>query len=213
MMQVFQAELYRSTLDVINSLVIMEKRHPFTMGSEEFSRLKSSALHEFKAQLDISRNPSLYQLQSHPQHHHSQGSGSSHVSNNSKQDSVNRALAALAEIGYTGLNSRDLTRLRDNPDDDEVLHVMAASDAYFRLAFKRLGDIVPMHIDYHFLGNLAEGLEKEMIARLGVLEKDTMSLSLMVMEDRFVMERRKSLLEQKHRLEKVYETLHEYLLT
>ncbi|KAJ3214590.1 hypothetical protein HDU67_001455 [Dinochytrium kinnereticum] len=189
--QVFQSEMYRTTMELVNNLVLMEKRYPFTMGSEEFSRLKSSALHEFKAQLEMVR---------------SGGAPTSNTPNatmilTQRQETVNKALAALAEAGYTGLSPKDLARLRDNPDDDEILHVMAASDAYFRLAFKRLGDNVPMHVDFHFLSKIGEGLEKELVARLGVLEKDAASVASMVEEDRFVAERRKALQEQRTRLE------------
>ncbi|KAJ3113830.1 hypothetical protein HDU96_002872 [Phlyctochytrium bullatum] len=190
---VFQTEIYRTTLEIVNNLVLMEKRYPFTMGSEEFSRLKSSALHEFKAQLEMVRNSSSLP---------SAGPGpTAAVIHSQRQETVNKALAALAEAGYTGLTAKDLARLRDNPEDDEVLHVMAASDAYFRLAFKRLGDNVPMHVDFHFLSRVGEGLEKELVARLGVLEKDAASVAAMVEEDRFVAERRKALQEQRVRLE------------
>ncbi|KAJ3104555.1 hypothetical protein HDU97_009067 [Phlyctochytrium planicorne] len=193
--QVYQTELYRHTLEIVNNLVLMEKRYPFTMGSEEFSRLKSNALHEFKAQLEAVRSGTSVAL-------------SAIV--NQRQETVNKALGALAEAGYTGLTAKDLARLRDNPDDDEILHVMAASDAYFRLAFKRMGDNVPMHVDFHFLSRVGEGLEKELVARLGVLEKDAAAVAAMVEEDRFVAERRKALQEQRTRLENVWRALHEF---
>ncbi|KAJ3192762.1 hypothetical protein HK101_005998 [Irineochytrium annulatum] len=199
--QVVQSELYRITLELINNLVVMERRYPFTMGSEDFNRLKSTALHEFKAQLELSRTSSSSIASS--------GNGANGAG---RQDSVNKALAALAELGYTGLTGRDLVRLRDNPDDDEVLHVMAASDAYFRLAFKRLGDVLPMHVDFHFLSRFGDGIEKEMVARLGVLEKDAAAVAGMVMEDRFVVERRKALQDQRARLEVVWTTLHNFRL-
>ncbi|KAI8846380.1 P-loop containing nucleoside triphosphate hydrolase protein [Chytridium lagenaria] len=189
--QVVQSELYRTRYGRSNNLVLMEKRYPFTMGSEEFSRLKSSALHEFKAQLEMVRSGSVAAATSI----------NANVIMNQRQETVNKALAALAEAGYTGLSPKDLARLRDNPEDDEVLHVMAASDAYFRLAFKRLGDNVPMHVDFHFLTRIGEGLEKELVARLGVLEKDAAAVAAM---------RRKALQEQRIRLENVWRALHEF---
>ncbi|KAJ3297651.1 hypothetical protein HK104_000284 [Borealophlyctis nickersoniae] len=188
--QIFQTDLYRTTTEILTNLVIMERRHAFTMGSDEFTRAKSAALAELKAQLELAR------------------SAASGVT--PKPDAINKAIAALAEVGYTGLHARDLSRLRDTHEDDEVLHVMAASDAYFRLAFRRFGDNVPMTIDYHFLSRFGELLEKELVARLGVLEKDMGVIKGLLMEDRFVAERRRALEERRERLEKVWTRLHEF---
>ncbi|KAJ3319684.1 hypothetical protein HDU76_000474 [Blyttiomyces sp. JEL0837] len=222
--QMFQTELYQMTLERINDIVIMEKRFPFTMGSEEFNRLKSSALYEFKAQLEMARannststsnnifgtSSSSSSSSSSPSPNMTSSASTSGTLTTPRPDQVNKALAALAEAGYTGLTSRDLARLRDNPDDDEVLHVMAASDAYFRMAFKRVNDVIPMHVDYFFLNRLGEGLERELVGRLGVLEKDSSAIGVLVMEDRAVVERRRALLEQRDRLEVVWRSLHEF---
>ncbi|KAJ3292517.1 hypothetical protein HK104_005215 [Borealophlyctis nickersoniae] len=188
--QIFQTDLYRATSEILTNLVIMERRHAFTMGSDEFTRAKSAALAELKAQLELAR------------------SAASGVT--PKPDSINKAIAALAEVGYTGLSARDLSRLRDTHEDDEVLHVMAASDAYFRLAFRRFGDNVPMTIDYHFLSRFGEMLEKELVGRLGVLEKEVAVIKGLLMEDRFVAERRRALEERRERLEAVWTRLHEF---
>jgi hypothetical protein len=227
--QIYQSEIYRITVDYINHLVTMEQRYPFTMGSEEFNRMKNSALHEFKVQLEMARNPHLYgnypggnsygsgsniNNNSNPMKSNNDSSSNNNNNNNNTNNmhSIHRALAALAEAGYTGLTPRDLTRLRDttSPEDEEVLQVMAASDAYFRLAFKRFGDNVPMHIDYLFLGRFGEGLEKEVVGRLGVLEKETGALTGLLVEDRYVDGRRRTLYEKRQRLEGVWQTLHEF---
>ncbi|KAJ3044369.1 hypothetical protein HDV00_002261 [Rhizophlyctis rosea] len=189
--QIFQNDLHRQTAETLSSLVAMERRHAFTMGTDEFTRAKATALADLKAQLEVAR--SLTSSTSPP-----------------KPETTNRALAALAEAGYTGLNARDLSRLRDTHEDDEVLHVMAASEAYFRLAFRRFGDNVPMHVDWHFLGRFGESLEKELVGRLGVLEKDMGVVEGLLQEDRFVSERRRALEERRGRLERVWGRLHEF---
>ncbi|KAJ3183982.1 hypothetical protein HDU85_001833 [Gaertneriomyces sp. JEL0708] len=193
--QAFQTELYRATSEVINNLVAMERRYPFTMGAEEFTRTKSAALNEFRSQLEASKS----------------GASGNNPLASGKSESINKALAALTEAGFTGLTPRDLSRLRaESPEDDEVLHVMSACHAYFRLASRRFSDNVPMNIDFHFVSRFAETLEKELIARLGLLDKDMAAVRFMLQEDRFVAERRRALEERKLRLETVWRSLHEY---
>ncbi|KAI8915267.1 P-loop containing nucleoside triphosphate hydrolase protein [Powellomyces hirtus] len=206
MIQAFQNELYRSTSEVVNNCVTMERRYPFTMGSDEFTRTKSNALNEFRSQLETARSSGL---------HHSSGTSNGGAASapigQTKTETLNKAIAALAEAGYTGLSPRDLTRLRaESPEDDEVLHVMAASHAYFRVACRRFSDNIPMNVDFHFLSRFAEMLEKELVARLGILEKDNAAVDHMLQENRFVAERRRALEEQRKRLEGVWRSLHEF---
>ncbi|KAJ3159370.1 hypothetical protein HDU86_001688 [Geranomyces michiganensis] len=201
--QAFQNELYRSTSEVVSNCVTMERRYPFTMGSDEFTRTKSNALNEFRSQLETARTG----LQSMTVN----GTPSASPLTQTKAETMNKALAALAEAGFTGLSPRDLTRLRaESPEDDEVLHVMAASHAYFRVACRRFSDNIPMNVDFHFLSRFAELLEKELVARLGILEKDNAAVDFMLQENRFVAERRRALEEQRTRLEGVWRSLHEF---
>ncbi|KAJ1570046.1 hypothetical protein HK096_004459, partial [Nowakowskiella sp. JEL0078] len=187
--QVFQSELYRSTLESLNHLIQMERRSPFTMGSDEFVRLKNDALSDFKALYEVSRtNAPTSSIATPPQ----------------RPETVNRALAALAEAGYTGLTGRDLLRLRDSGSEvDEALQVMAAADAYFTVASKRYLDNVPMTADYGFLARFGDTAEKEIVSRLGVLDKDAESIAYLLQEDRVVTEKRKGLEETRVRLEKI----------
>ncbi|KAI8819361.1 P-loop containing nucleoside triphosphate hydrolase protein [Fimicolochytrium jonesii] len=210
--QAFQNELYRSTSEVVNNLVTMERRYPFTMGSDEFTRTKSNALHEFRAQLEAARNGHLSNASGATSNGAVASSSSSNASGQPpKVETVNKALAALAEAGFTGLSARDLTRLRsETPEDDEVLHVMAASHAYFRVACRRFSDNVPMNVDFHFMSRFSDLLEKELVARLGILEKDNAAVDFMLQENRFVAERRRALEDQRTRLEAVWRSLHEF---
>ena len=185
-LQSFQDSLYKNSLQHIQDLVAMERRFPFTMGSEEFSQLRTKALSEFKAQLESARSHAY----------------------NGKFETVNKALASLAEAGYTGLTARDLSRLKESPVEDEALTVMAALDAYFCLAIKRFGDTVPMSIDFYYLSRTSVSLEKELLGRLGILDKAPEVLLGMLQEERDVMERRAALMAQKARLESVWEMLH-----
>ncbi|KAI8804707.1 P-loop containing nucleoside triphosphate hydrolase protein [Cladochytrium replicatum] len=209
--QVFQSELYRHTLEMLNHAASMERRNPFTMASDEFVRLKTSALNDFKALFlqSSANNPALSGFGtpttptiSAPQAQQLARGG----------ESVNRALAALAEAGFTGLTGRDLLRLKDSggSEVDEVLNVMAAADAYFTLAFKRFSDVVPMTIDYHFLAKFGQNLEKEVVERIGLLEKDSAAIALLLEEDRAVAERRRALEDQRSRLDLVWRNLYEY---
>ncbi|KAJ3017362.1 hypothetical protein HKX48_003571 [Thoreauomyces humboldtii] len=209
--QAFQNELFRSTAEVVNNCVTMERRYPFTMGSDEFTRTKLNALNEFKSQLETARTGvGLHQNSTTASTASLASTATAHIPM-TKQDTVNKALAALAEAGFTGLSPRDLTRLRaESPEDDEVLHVMAASHAYFRVACRRFSDNVPMNVDFHFLSRFAEMLEKELVARLGILEKDGAAVDFMLQENRFVAERRRALEEQRTRLEGVWRSLHEF---
>jgi hypothetical protein len=163
----------------------MEKRFPFTMSLDEFHQLRVSSLSEFKAQLESSRSGGY----------------------SGKAETVNKALAALAEAGYTGLTAKDLSRLKESPMEDEILTVMAATDAYFRVSVKRFGDTIPMSIDYHFLSQCSDLLEKELVTQLGILDKDPEQLSLLLQENRDVVEKRSQLIAQKSRLEVVWKLL------
>jgi hypothetical protein len=99
--------------------------------------------------------------------------------------------------------------LKESPIEDEALQVMAGTDAYFRLAIKRFGDNVPMAIDFFFLTRCGESLEKEVISRLGLLEKDMDALSALLQEDRHIVEKRSFLIAQRSRLEQVWKLLHQ----
>ncbi|KAI9349478.1 P-loop containing nucleoside triphosphate hydrolase protein [Zopfochytrium polystomum] len=98
-------------------------------------------------------------------------------------------------------------------DEDELLQVMASSDAYFRLAFRRLSDVVPMHVDYFFLARLGETVEKELVVGLGVLERPPEDLLELLQEDRVIAERRRVLQDRKARLEGVWRALTEAVRT
>jgi hypothetical protein len=74
-------ELYKKTFEQISHLVAMERRFPFTMGSEEFNLLRLNALSDFKAQLESVKN-------------HGYGV---------KTETIHKAIAALAEAGFTGI--------------------------------------------------------------------------------------------------------------
>ncbi|KAG2488600.1 hypothetical protein HYH03_012919 [Edaphochlamys debaryana] len=81
---------------------------------------------------------------------------------------VQALLSSLAAYGFKFSSPDDLFMAQPTPVDDE-LHAMAACLAYFKVAFKRVQDGVPLHIRRFLLRRLGsrEGLEAALAEHLG----------------------------------------------
>ncbi|KAJ3119581.1 hypothetical protein HK098_005317 [Nowakowskiella sp. JEL0407] len=206
-LQVYQSEIYRKTLDALTTLIQMERKSPFTMNTEDFARLKSEALVDFK---------SIYE--SRPSGTGMPG-GSIYPQTQGK-DSLNRAVSALHDIGYTNVTPQALlSKLSPTtPVLDEIFQIISSTDGYFSISSKRYVDNVPMTIDFTFLEAFKNGIESESLQKLGVLKsasgenylEDEGGIEYLLKEGVEVEEKRKQLEETRERLSSVWKSLNEF---
>ncbi|KAG2113719.1 P-loop containing nucleoside triphosphate hydrolase protein [Suillus discolor] len=77
-----------------------------------------------------------------------------------------KALRALAEAGYAGLQVSDLARLLPPDSFEEELVVMADVRAYFHIAYKRIIDHIPFTIEHALHHALAKQLSQSLLTSL-----------------------------------------------
>ncbi|KAG1785552.1 P-loop containing nucleoside triphosphate hydrolase protein [Suillus plorans] len=77
-----------------------------------------------------------------------------------------KALRALAEAGYAGLQVSDLARLLPPDSFEEELVVMADVRAYFHVAYKRIIDHIPFTIEHALHHALAKQLSQSLLTSL-----------------------------------------------
>ncbi|KAI5117489.1 hypothetical protein M0805_009550 [Coniferiporia weirii] len=116
-----------------------------------------------------------------------------------------RALQALAELGYTGLNVSDFARLRPSTLDTfhDELDVMADVTAYFFVAYKRVIDEIPLTIEHALNRGLVECIQKSLLKKLLGAPDSTKKLAELLEEDPDVAEKRQKLTAKIVRLEKI----------
>ncbi|KAG1851703.1 P-loop containing nucleoside triphosphate hydrolase protein [Suillus subluteus] len=77
-----------------------------------------------------------------------------------------KALRALAEAGYAGLQVSDLARLLPPDSFEEELVVMADVRAYYHVAYKRIIDHIPFTIEHALHHALAKQLSQSLLTSL-----------------------------------------------
>ncbi|KAL5492681.1 hypothetical protein ACEPAI_4128 [Sanghuangporus weigelae] len=97
---------------------------------------------------------------------------------------MDRALAALRELGYKNVTRADLPRLMMAPDEfSEELTVMADVRAYFFIAYKRIIDNVPLAIEHALNQGLAEVMKKTLLQKLNLGAADAAKRLKELMEE------------------------------
>jgi hypothetical protein len=81
-------------------------------------------------------------------------------------------MGALAERGFPLTSIDELVRLQAPDNFAQELKVVAEVQAYFKVAYKRIIDVVPMTIENLFLEELASELRRSLVEKLGLLGKD-----------------------------------------
>ncbi|PNH03187.1 Interferon-induced GTP-binding protein Mx1 [Tetrabaena socialis] len=132
------------------------------------------------------------------------------------QQAVQGLLSQLAGYGFS-FKTPDALFMAQPTDADDELHMMAACLAYFKVAFKRIQDEVPMHIRSKLLHRLADrrGLEQAVMQRLkspaaahpaSAQQQHTVARSLLA-EDEGVATRRTQLRDMERRLREAVDVL------
>ncbi|KLO12399.1 hypothetical protein SCHPADRAFT_941237 [Schizopora paradoxa] len=116
-----------------------------------------------------------------------------------------RALSALAELGYRNLSEKDLARLHKAPDNfQEELMVMADVRAYFQVAYKRIIDHIPLTIEHSLNKGLAKSMKTSLLQQLDLDSSEASKrLKDLLDEDPNVKTRREQLETRRRRLEQV----------
>lgn len=143
-----------------------------------------------------------------------------------KEEQINRILAGLAELGYTGLTKDDLGKLNPPDEYETELKVMAEVRGYFQVAYKvrfwcltpcndadhsfpqRIIDNIPSMIDLKFVKALAKEIQPFLIAKfeLGTDNANT-RCAMYLAEDPNIVAKRDELTARKKRLESVHQEL------
>jgi hypothetical protein len=181
--QVFQNDLQKITMEQLNHTLQMESRSPFTMNSKLFLTQKQEYLDQLLGSI-VEPQPS------------------------NLNEAIKKAITALSEVGIRGLTPQSLLSRVSNTQDPHLFDLMAGSMSYFDIACNRMIDQICLQIEYHFLNNFGELLEKELVHSLGILEgRDVEQL---LVEDSSVVEKRNLLVEKQRRLDQVWKKLSEF---
>jgi hypothetical protein len=92
--------------------------------------------------------------------------------------------------------------------DQHLFELMASSVSYFDISSFRTIDQICLQVDYHFLCNFGQLLEKELVHALGIL--DGRDVKALLVEDPVVVVKREAALEKQKRLENVCKKLNEF---
>ncbi|KAL0952897.1 hypothetical protein HGRIS_007115 [Hohenbuehelia grisea] len=121
---------------------------------------------------------------------------------------INLVLAALAQIGYHGLEPEDLGKLNPPDEFDTELTVMSEVRGYFQVAYKRIIDTIPGIIDLRFVKAIAEDIQTFLIRKLALgTEEAAARCKAYLAEDPAVVAQRDELTGRVKRLETVIATL------
>jgi hypothetical protein len=124
--------------------------------------------------------------------------------------SLQRALNALAAIGYLGLTIQDLSRLAPRDQFEDELVVMADVRGYFEVAYKRIIHSIPMTIEHSLTQPLANGLQDSLLNSIFAEPNATEKMRSLLSEETDIASRRDTLELQKARLLEIQERLHDF---
>ncbi|KDR69882.1 hypothetical protein GALMADRAFT_145261 [Galerina marginata CBS 339.88] len=121
---------------------------------------------------------------------------------------IAKVLAALAEIGISGIKAEDLPKLLPPDRMEPALGIMADVRAYFQVAYKRFADNVPLAIDLELVRGVEQDLLPILFSGLGINgpEGDKICKDF-AQESPQVADRRTDLLKKLERLENAHREL------
>ena len=161
---------------------MMESRFPFTLNSPLFLSQKQEILDNLLASV-VEPQPTI-------------------------NDAIKKAISALTEIGVRGLTPTTLLSRVSMNQDQHLFELMASSMSYFDISSFRTIDQICLQVDYHFLANFGQLLEKELVHALGIL--DGRDIKALLVEDSGVIARRQAAIDKQKRLENVCRKLNEF---
>ncbi|KAI0079853.1 hypothetical protein K474DRAFT_477367 [Panus rudis PR-1116 ss-1] len=124
---------------------------------------------------------------------------------------VHAIIANLAYLGLQGVTEDDLAKLVPPDPYEQEMDIMAEVEAYFRVAYKRVIDVIPMTIDHSFLFSFSESLQNRLIEKLGLGSNNSEArCTAYLAEDPKVAAERDEVMAKKKRLEAVQDELYRY---
>ncbi|KAI0686945.1 P-loop containing nucleoside triphosphate hydrolase protein [Cytidiella melzeri] len=118
-----------------------------------------------------------------------------------RREEEEAVLEGLKKLGFGELGVTDLQRLKPSAQYEDELALMAEVRAYFKVAYKRIIDYVPLAIDHELLYAFADELQKNLISALGLSGVDAVAkCAAYLAEDPNVVAEREELLARKTRL-------------
>ncbi|KAG7442467.1 uncharacterized protein BT62DRAFT_954832 [Guyanagaster necrorhizus] len=133
------------------------------------------------------------------------------VSNRFDKEKMDKALAALTALGFTGLTAEELEKLHPVDDYETELKVMAEVRGYFQVSYKRIIDYVPSLIDLKFVKAVGKALQPFLIKKFGLGSNEANGkCAQYVAEDPAATNLREELGVKQRRLEKVQEELYKF---
>ncbi|TFY58995.1 hypothetical protein EVG20_g7953 [Dentipellis fragilis] len=122
-------------------------------------------------------------------------------------DPIAKALASLAEAGYTGLSADDLGRLNKADEYETEMQVMAEVRSYFQ----RIIDSIPMLIDLKFVRGIMQDMHNHLIREMGLAgDGATERCARYLAEDPDVVARRDEAMARRATLESVQKELNNF---
>jgi len=98
------------------------------------------------------------------------------------QSVVNHILSGLSEIGIS-VKATELAKLLPPDPMEPALNIMASVRAYFQVAYKRFGDMVPMAIDTEIVLGLQRGIDEALQEGLQITGPDGYSRCKSMVEE------------------------------
>ena len=78
-------------------------------------------------------------------------------------------LNELARHGFKVKSFEQLVRLHDPDEYEEELHVISDVYMYFKVAYKRMIDAIPMRIEHHFVHGFVERVRNRLTSELEIV--------------------------------------------
>jgi len=149
-------EVSSKTRDEIKIQCVMEKRRPFTMNEHYFIQSKSD---KFTSLVNRRRAPPSARIPA----------SLSPTASSTAKWTQSDFLTVLAAYGFPVKSFDDLARLYDPDKYEEELRVISDVLAYFKVAYKRMIDAIPMRIEQHFIHGFYEMMKDQLISELGLV--------------------------------------------
>ncbi|KAG2355058.1 P-loop containing nucleoside triphosphate hydrolase protein [Suillus spraguei] len=196
--------------DAVKTALDLETIPYYTQNTHYLRTLRERWLAHYKT---VRSRPSLYMVMVPPEvHETSHGECNIPASWNSpswndhgqRETHGTKALRALAEAGYAGLQVSDLARLLPPDSFEEELIVMADVRAYYHVAYKRIIDHIPFTIEHALHHALAKQLSQSLLTSLLTDAASSPNFSErmreLVSEDPSIAQKRQMLSTRKERL-------------
>ncbi|KAI0087492.1 P-loop containing nucleoside triphosphate hydrolase protein [Irpex rosettiformis] len=123
------------------------------------------------------------------------------LTDDARTEELKNVIEGLKRLGYAGVRPEDLQKLSPSDEYEEELALMAEVRAYFKVAYKRIIDYVPLAIDHELLYAFTDDLQFHLLSALGINGTEAVAKCAgYLAEDPDIVAEREELLSRKMRL-------------